>query len=132
MNDPLEVRRDGSVVARLRRRRGGIACEYSEEILDTVPLGRPVLSCSLPVTPRPADATAWVRGLLPEGHEHALLLHELRELLLGLGLRLRVALGGLRLEQLIDLRAVLLELHRELFALRRIHHALEHFVELGL
>ena len=73
MNDPLEVRRDGSVVARLHRRRGGIACEYSEEILDTVPLGRPVLSCSLPVTPRPADATAWVRGLLPEGqHLNAL------------------------------------------------------------
>ena len=73
MTTPLEVRRDGSVVARLTNRRGRVMCAYSEEILDTVPLGRPMLSCSLPVATRPADATAWVRGLLPEGQRlHAL------------------------------------------------------------
>ncbi len=73
MSDTLEVRRDGVVVARLSDRRGRLRCSYSDEIVASVPGGTPLLSCSLPVSGRPADATAWARGLLPEGQHLATL-----------------------------------------------------------
>lgn len=70
----LEVRQGDHVVATLRPAKlGRLACRYSAETLDTHPGGTPLLSCSLPVQRAPADATAWCRGLLPEGqHLNAL------------------------------------------------------------
>ena len=44
-----------------------ISCRYSEEALRSAPLNSPILSCSLPLRARPQDATAFCRGLLPEG-----------------------------------------------------------------
>lgn len=67
----LEVRRDGELIARLRRVEGRLMCEYDERILDRIPGGTPLLSCSLPVGAVPRDASAWARGLLPEGNHLA-------------------------------------------------------------
>lgn len=67
----LEVRRDGELLARLRRVDGRLMCEYDERVLDRVPGGTPLLSCSLPVGAVPGDASAWARGLLPEGNHLA-------------------------------------------------------------
>lgn len=73
MADRLFVRRDSSVIATLTRSSSGLSVSFSDEVLDTVPAGTPVLSCSLPVRSTRADASAWARGLLPEGeHRRAL------------------------------------------------------------
>lgn len=69
MADQLFVRRDGQVIATLSRSGASLWVTYSDEVLDTVSAGTPLLSCSLPVRSTRADATAWARGLLPEG-EH--------------------------------------------------------------
>jgi len=59
---------DGARVADLEQPRWPqIRCRYSEEALRSAPLNSPLLSCSLPLRDRPADATAFCRGLLPEG-----------------------------------------------------------------
>jgi serine/threonine-protein kinase HipA len=59
---------DGEPVARLRAPRvGRVTCEYTRAALDPVPLGTPLLSCSLPARPGAHDAWAFVTGLLPEG-----------------------------------------------------------------
>lgn len=71
MAERLEVRRDGAVLAHLRTERKRLWISYSEEVLDTVPAGTPVLSCSLPVRSTRSDASAWARGLLPEGQHLA-------------------------------------------------------------
>lgn len=73
MTDSLEIRRDGALIATLEPRGSKLFVTYSPKLLDTVRAGTPMLSCSLPVRSTRLDATAWARGLLPEGqHLHAL------------------------------------------------------------
>lgn len=73
MADRLFVRRDSKPVATLTRSGSGLWVSFSDEVLDTVAAGTPLLSCSLPVRSGRADASAWARGLLPEGaHRRAL------------------------------------------------------------
>jgi serine/threonine-protein kinase HipA len=56
-------------VAVLRRTGpGGVSCEYTRQTLTGVPLGTPLLSCSLPVRRARQNAWPFVTGLLPEGH----------------------------------------------------------------
>lgn len=58
----------GEKVARLRRTGPGrVSVEYTQAVLDTVPLGTPLLSCSLPVRRGRAQGWPFVTGLLPEG-----------------------------------------------------------------
>lgn len=69
MAESLGVWLDGVRVADLERRAApGIACRYTKEALDLWPQNSPVLSCDLPLGPRPRDALAFCRGLLPEGN----------------------------------------------------------------
>jgi serine/threonine-protein kinase HipA len=64
----LGVWLNGVRVADLEQpRRPLIRCRYSDEALRSAPLNSPILSCSLPLGDRPLDATAFCRGLLPEG-----------------------------------------------------------------
>lgn len=63
----LDIWLDGVRVAQLEDARSSIRCRYSEEAVGRWPLNSPVLSCSLPLDPRPLDATAFCVGLLPEG-----------------------------------------------------------------
>lgn len=65
---------DGLHVADLEQRRWPeLRCHYTEEALERWPLNSPVLSCSLPLEGRPADALAFCNGLLPEGQALATL-----------------------------------------------------------
>ncbi|HEX5983259.1 MAG TPA: HipA N-terminal domain-containing protein, partial [Solirubrobacterales bacterium] len=66
-NRYLGVWLDGLRVARLERAGDGIRCRYTEEGLALGPLNSPLLSCSLPLDPRPLDALPFCAGLLPEG-----------------------------------------------------------------
>lgn len=64
----LGVWMDGVHVADLEQPRWPqIRCRYTDEALRSAPLNSPLLSCSLPLRNRPGDATAFCRGLLPEG-----------------------------------------------------------------
>ena len=64
----LGVWLDGVRVANLEQPRWPqIRCRYTEAGLAVAPLNSPLLSCSLPLTARPQDASAFCRGLLPEG-----------------------------------------------------------------
>jgi serine/threonine-protein kinase HipA len=64
----LGVWLDGQHVADLEQRRWPeIRCRYTEAALQGWPLNSPLLSCSLPLGPRPLDALAFCKGLLPEG-----------------------------------------------------------------
>src|SRR4051812_1118483 len=66
--ETLGVWLDGVRVAELvHGRGGGITCRYSEEALDRWPANSPLISCGLPLGPRPRDALAFCKGLLPEG-----------------------------------------------------------------
>jgi serine/threonine-protein kinase HipA len=66
--EALGIWLDGVRVAELScGRDGGISCRYSEPALDRWPANSPVISCSLPLGPRPHDALAFCKGLLPEG-----------------------------------------------------------------
>jgi len=68
----LEVRRDGELIAQLDTTRSGrLVCVYSDHVVDEFPGGTPLLSCSLPVSTQPQDASGWTRGLLPEGRHLA-------------------------------------------------------------
>jgi serine/threonine-protein kinase HipA len=70
----LGVWLDGVHVADLEQRRWPeIRCHYRDEALERWPLNSPVLSCSLPLESRPADALAFCAGLLPEGQALATL-----------------------------------------------------------
>ena len=71
--DLLEVSLHGEVVASLRERRRARSIEltYSELARARWPARTPVVSCSLPVSDRPQDATAFIEGLLPEGPARA-------------------------------------------------------------
>jgi len=73
MVDGLEVRSDEKVVATLQPQGSGVACTYSDEVIETRRGGAPLLSCSLPVRAGAHDATGWCRGLLPEGQHLAVL-----------------------------------------------------------
>lgn len=64
----LGVWMDGVHVAELRAGAGySIQCAYTDEALERWPRNSPVISCSLPLGPRPLEAIAFCRGLLPEG-----------------------------------------------------------------
>lgn len=63
----LGVWLDGLRIAELEQAGTGIRCRYTEEALGRWPLNSPLLSCSLPLDPRPADALPFCVGLLPEG-----------------------------------------------------------------
>jgi serine/threonine-protein kinase HipA len=64
----LGVWLDGARIAELHRGRGAaISCRYTEEALGLWPQNSPVVSCSLPLGPRPQDALPFCKGLLPEG-----------------------------------------------------------------
>jgi serine/threonine-protein kinase HipA len=64
----LGVWLDGVRVANLEQPRWPqIRCRYTEAGLAAAPLNSPLLSCSLPLAARPRDASAFCRGLLPEG-----------------------------------------------------------------
>jgi serine/threonine-protein kinase HipA len=70
----LGVWLDGVHVAELEQRRWPeIRCRYTDQALDRWPLNSPLLSCSLPLESRPADALAFCIGLLPEGQALATL-----------------------------------------------------------
>jgi len=71
--DRLEVRLDGEVVASLKRHGSAVSCTYRDEVIEEIPGGVPLLSCSLPVRSGAHDATGWCRGLLPEGQHLAVL-----------------------------------------------------------
>ncbi|MEX1163734.1 MAG: HipA domain-containing protein [Nitriliruptor sp.] len=65
----LDVELHGEFVAQLqeRRRQGRVELTYTELARDRWQAGLPVISSSLPVRPRPQDATAFLNGLLSEG-----------------------------------------------------------------
>jgi serine/threonine-protein kinase HipA len=64
----LGVWLDGVRVADLEQPRWPeIRCRFTEEGLEAAPLNSPLLSCSLPLAARPRNASAFCRGLLPEG-----------------------------------------------------------------
>jgi serine/threonine-protein kinase HipA len=66
--ETLGVWLDGVRLAELGHGRDEeIACRYSEQALDRWPANSPLISCSLPLGPRPRDALAFCKGLLPEG-----------------------------------------------------------------
>ncbi|MFN0026798.1 MAG: HipA domain-containing protein [Acidimicrobiales bacterium] len=65
----LGVWLDGTKVATLEARKPwDLRCRYEPAVVAQGEANRPLLSCSLPVTRQAANATAWVRGLLPEGN----------------------------------------------------------------
>lgn len=64
----LGVWRDGIEVAELRAGAGSsIRCAYGDEALERWPRNSPLISCSLPLGPKPLEASAFCKGLLPEG-----------------------------------------------------------------
>lgn len=55
-------------VAHLERdKRGRVWLNYTGDVFDSHQMNSPVLSCSLPLTTKRLDATAFIDGLLPEG-----------------------------------------------------------------
>lgn len=72
MSFELAVWLDRAHVADIREQRtGSITLEYTADALARHPIGRPLLSVSMPLRPGhrypPAVTGAWVEGLLPEG-----------------------------------------------------------------
>lgn len=65
----LKVWLDGQRVAELipAKASGHVLCRYTDEALDIWPRNSPVISCSLPLDDKSREATAFFRGLLPEG-----------------------------------------------------------------
>lgn len=66
----LDVTMHDMVIAYLREKseRGPIELIHTEEALERWRRRSPVVSCSVPVSERPQDATPFLEGLLPEGH----------------------------------------------------------------
>lgn len=76
MADRLGVWLNGVQVANIERHRRNdtrLRLRYTDEALDRWPLNAPLVSCSLPLSGRPADAVPFLRGLLPEGSALAVL-----------------------------------------------------------
>jgi serine/threonine-protein kinase HipA len=63
----LGVWMDGIQLAELRDGGYSIRCAYSDEALERWPRNSPLISCSLPLGPKPLEAAAFCKGLLPEG-----------------------------------------------------------------
>jgi serine/threonine-protein kinase HipA len=81
MPDRLQVWLGGAQVADIERRRRSDArlrLRYTDEALERWPLNTPLISCSLPLSNRPASANAFLRGLLPEGEALAVMAAEAR------------------------------------------------------
>jgi len=77
--EPLGVWFEGIRVAEFRARHPwDLRCAYSAEALARWPGGVPLLSCSLPLQPRLADASVFASGLLPEGQHRLALAAELK------------------------------------------------------
>jgi serine/threonine-protein kinase HipA len=79
MPDRLQVWLEGAHVADIERRRRSDArlrLRYTDEALEQWPLNTPLVSCSLPLSNRPAPANAFLRGLLPEGDALAVMAAE--------------------------------------------------------
>ena len=75
----LEVRRGAERVGVLTfTKTGDASLRYTKEFLGRREAGRPGLSCSMPVSSAARSATAWCRGLLPEGEALRLLAAVLR------------------------------------------------------
>ena len=65
---PLRCWWNDTHVADFTAKRGwDLRCRYTAASLGRWPGNLPVLSCSLPLQARPQDASAFLRGLLPEG-----------------------------------------------------------------
>lgn len=65
----LEVWRDEEHIASLEALRPWkLRCRYDPSVVAERRANQPLLSCSLPITSRAQDASAWARGLLPEGN----------------------------------------------------------------
>lgn len=70
MPDRLQVWLDGLHIADIERRKPNdfrLRLRYTEHALDRWPRNTPLISCSLPLGRRPADALPFLKGLLPEG-----------------------------------------------------------------
>ena len=77
--EPLGVWFEGIRVAELQARRPwDLRCVYSAEALERWPGQVPLLSCSLPLQSRLADASVFASGLLPEGQHRLALAAELK------------------------------------------------------
>ena len=65
----LDVELHGELVAELRerKRQGPIELTYTDRAREQWEAGLPIVSCSLPVRPKPQNATPFLNGLLPEG-----------------------------------------------------------------
>jgi len=75
-SESLGVWLAGARIAELIPRKvGSIGLRYSEEALSAWPRNSPLISCSLPLGPRPQPALAFCRGLLPEGNALQALAH---------------------------------------------------------
>lgn len=70
MPESLQVWLDGLHVADIERRRRSdvrLRLRYTGQALERWPQNTPLISCSLPLGSRPADALPFLKGLLPEG-----------------------------------------------------------------
>lgn len=70
MPDRLQVWLDGLHIADIERRKRSdfrLRVRYTEQALERWPQNTPLISCSLPLGSRPADALPFLKGLLPEG-----------------------------------------------------------------
>lgn len=75
----LQVWLEGRHVADIERRRRSDAhlrLRFTAEALERWPSNTPLISCSLPLSNRPAAANAFLRGLLPEGDALAVMAAE--------------------------------------------------------
>lgn len=66
--EPIDVWMWGERVAELTSKKPWqISCTYTPEAVALWPGNAPILSCSLPLSRKKIDASAYLRGLLPEG-----------------------------------------------------------------
>jgi serine/threonine-protein kinase HipA len=70
MPDRLGIWLEGTRIADIERRRRNdtrLRVRYTDDALDGWPRNTPLVSCSLPLTDRPLDGVAFLKGVLPEG-----------------------------------------------------------------
>jgi len=69
---PLGVWLDGQRIAELQAiRPWSLRCRYTDDALRRWPRNSPIISCSLPLQNNAQDASAFCKGLLPEGRQLA-------------------------------------------------------------